>query len=81
MKAFLLAALIAPAAFAQQIRIEPRLFVKDHHYFLSGGLTWLERVARYSRLHSPAPTIFQRLSFSSDYRSPTPITLQRLPLF
>jgi hypothetical protein len=48
MRAALLAALIAPAALAQQVRIEPRLFVKGHHYFLSGGLTWLERGDYYN---------------------------------
>ena len=44
----LLVALIAPAALAQEVRIEPRLFVKEHHYFLSGGLTWLERGDYYN---------------------------------
>ena len=48
MRALLVAALIAPAALAQQIRVEPRLFVKDHLYFLSGGLTWLERGDYYN---------------------------------
>jgi hypothetical protein len=48
MRALVLAALIAPAALAQQVRVEPRLFVKDHHYFLSGGLTWLERGDYYN---------------------------------
>jgi hypothetical protein len=48
MRALLVAALIAPAALAQQVRVEPRLFVKDHHYFLSGGLTWLERGDYYN---------------------------------
>jgi hypothetical protein len=48
MRALLLAALITPAALAQQIRVEPRLFVKEHHYFLSGGLTWLERGDYYN---------------------------------
>jgi len=48
MRALIVAALIAPTAFAQQVRVEPRLFVKDHHYFLSGGLTWLERGDYYN---------------------------------
>jgi len=48
MRALLIAALIAPAALAQQVRVEPRLFVKDRHYFLSGGLTWLERGDYYN---------------------------------
>jgi hypothetical protein len=48
MRALLIAALIAPAALAQQVRVEPRLFVKEHHYFLSGGLTWLERGDYYN---------------------------------
>ena len=48
MRALLLVAFVAPAALAQQVRIEPRLFVKDHHYFLSGGLTWLERGDYYN---------------------------------
>jgi hypothetical protein len=49
MRALLLAAaLIAPGALAQEVRVEPRLFVKDHHYFLSGGLTWLERGDYYN---------------------------------
>jgi len=48
MRALFVAALIAPAALAQQVRVEPRLFVKDHHYFLSGGLTWLERGDYYN---------------------------------
>jgi hypothetical protein len=48
MRPLILAALIAPAAVAQQVRVEPRLFVKDHHYFLSGGLTWLERGDYYN---------------------------------
>ena len=48
MRTLLVAALVAPAALAQQVRVEPRLFVKDHHYFLSGGLTWLERGDYYN---------------------------------
>ena len=47
MRALLAIALIAPAA-AAQVRVEPRLFVKDHHLFLSGGLTWLERGDYYN---------------------------------
>jgi len=47
MRALLAAALIAPAAFAQ-VRVEPRLFVKDHHIFVSGGATWLERGDYYN---------------------------------
>jgi hypothetical protein len=41
-------ALIAPAALGQAVRVEPRLFVKDQHWFLSGGLTWLERGDYYN---------------------------------
>ena len=33
---------LAPAALAQ-VRVEPRLLVKERRLFLSGGLTWLER--------------------------------------
>jgi len=47
MRAILLAAFVAPAAFAQ-VRVEPRLLVKDRHWFLSGGLTWLERGDYYN---------------------------------
>jgi hypothetical protein len=47
MRALLAAALIAPAASAQ-VRVEPRLFVKDHHTFLSGGVAWLERGDYYN---------------------------------
>jgi hypothetical protein len=47
MRAALLALLLAPATLAQ-VRVEPRLFVKDHHYFLSGGLTWMERGDYYN---------------------------------
>jgi hypothetical protein len=48
MRALLVAAaLIAPAALGQ-VRVEPRLFVKDHRIFLSGGLTWLERGDYYN---------------------------------
>ena len=48
MRALLAAAvLIAPAALAQ-VRVEPRLFVKDQHTFLSGGITWLERGDYYN---------------------------------
>jgi hypothetical protein len=31
------------AARAEDVRVEPRLFVKDHHFFASLGPTWLER--------------------------------------
>jgi hypothetical protein len=48
MRALLAMALIAPAALGQQVRVEPRLFVKDQHIFLSGGLTWLERGDYYN---------------------------------
>jgi hypothetical protein len=47
MRGALLALLLAPAALGQ-VRVEPRLFVKDHHYFLSGGVTWLERGDYYN---------------------------------
>ena len=48
MRAALLLLVLAPAAFGQQVRVEPRLFVKDHHYFLSGGVTWLGRGDYYN---------------------------------
>jgi hypothetical protein len=47
MRALLAAILIAPAAYGQ-VRVEPRLFVKDRHTFLSGGATWLERGDYYN---------------------------------
>ncbi|HZX93805.1 MAG TPA: hypothetical protein VFE90_04770 [Myxococcales bacterium] len=46
-RALVLAALLSPAAFAQ-VRVEPRLLVKDHRWFVSGGLTWLERGDYYN---------------------------------
>ena len=42
MKPVLLLALISSAA-AAQTRVEPRVFVKDRHLFVSGGATFLER--------------------------------------
>jgi hypothetical protein len=42
MRALLLLALISSAA-AAQTRVEPRVFVKEHHLFVSGGATFLER--------------------------------------
>ena len=42
MKALILALLVATPALAQT-RVEPRLLIKESHFFLSGGLTWLER--------------------------------------
>lgn len=53
MKAFLLALLLAPAAFAQ-VRVEPRALVKQGHFFFSGGGTWLERHDDYT---SPGLTL------------------------
>jgi len=47
MRALAAVLLVAPAALAQ-VRVEPRLFVKDRHWFLSGGLTWLERGDYYN---------------------------------
>ena len=47
MRALLAIALAAPAALAQ-VRVEPRLFAKDQHLFLSGGITWLERGDYYN---------------------------------
>ena len=42
MKALALALLVSAPALAQT-RVEPRLLIKEHHLFASGGLTWLER--------------------------------------
>lgn len=42
MKALALALLFSLPALAQT-RVEPRLLIKEHHLFASGGLTWLER--------------------------------------
>jgi hypothetical protein len=47
MRVLAVAALLAPAAVAQ-VRVEPRVFVKERHTFLSGGLTWLERGDYYN---------------------------------
>src|SRR5256884_6033852 len=47
MKALVAAALIAPSALAQ-VRVEPRVFVKAHRVFVSGGVTWLERGDYYN---------------------------------
>lgn len=44
--AFLLLA-VAPAA-AAQVRVEPRLLVKEQHLFLSGGFSWLARGDYYN---------------------------------
>jgi hypothetical protein len=41
--AFALAVLIASAARAEDVRVEPRLLVKEHHLFASLGPTWLDR--------------------------------------
>jgi len=49
MRALLAAALlIAPSARAQVVRVEPRVFVKAHRVFVSGGFTWLERGDYYN---------------------------------
>jgi hypothetical protein len=48
MKALILAIALAAPALRAQVRIEPRLFVKDKHWFLSGGFTWLERGDYYN---------------------------------
>jgi hypothetical protein len=53
MKLLLLIALFSPAALAQ-VRVEPRVLVKDAHFFFSGGATWLERHDGYA---SPGVTL------------------------
>ncbi|MCA1825846.1 MAG: hypothetical protein ABR567_10300 [Myxococcales bacterium] len=35
--------LVASAPALAQVRVEPRSFVKERHFFFSGGLTWLDR--------------------------------------
>jgi len=47
MRVLIAAALVAEGALAQ-VRVEPRLFVKAQHIFVSGGLTWLERGDYYN---------------------------------
>jgi hypothetical protein len=48
MRAFLLATVLIAEGALAQVRVEPRLFVKSQHIFLSGGLTWLERGDYYN---------------------------------
>jgi hypothetical protein len=43
MRIFVAVLLCAAGARAQAIRVEPRLFVKQGHFFTSFGATWLER--------------------------------------
>jgi hypothetical protein len=43
MRIFLAVLLCAAGARAQAVRVEPRLFVKQGHFFTSFGGTWLER--------------------------------------
>lgn len=43
MRTFLLVLLCAFGALAQPVRVEPRLFVKQGHFFTSFGGAWLER--------------------------------------
>ena len=42
MRLLLFLAVLSPAALAQ-VRVEPRLLVKERHLLLSGGFGWLER--------------------------------------
>jgi hypothetical protein len=53
MKLLLLIATLSPAALAQ-VRVEPRLLVKDGRFFVAGGATWLSRNDYYS---SPGLTL------------------------
>jgi hypothetical protein len=53
MKLLLLIATLSPAALAQ-VRVEPRLLVKEGQLFISGGATWLARNDYYS---SPGITL------------------------
>ncbi len=41
-----------------QTRVEPRLLIKEHHVFASGGLTWLERGDYYD-----SPGLIAQLSY------------------
>jgi hypothetical protein len=40
---FAVAFCLAAAARAEDVRVEPRLLVKEHHLFASLGPTWLDR--------------------------------------
>ena len=57
MKALALALLVSLPALAQT-RVEPRLLIKEHHLFASGGLTWLERGDYYD-----SPGLIAQLSY------------------
>ncbi len=57
MRALALALFVSLPALAQT-RVEPRLLIKEHHFFASGGLTWLARGDYYD-----SPGLIAQLSY------------------